>query len=970
MEKNEVEVYLEKLNNDATRVPIASTSSAGIAQFSDEDFVVDSNGIVHILNALRKYALVDSEVATVETTSVGTMYEDQYRAERFNRIPILGDYFIKLIRMSNDNRAWISLCKITHLDSKVKYMVVSLLETTGPQGDIGPAGPRGPAGPTGPEGPQGPQGIEGKQGPSGQSVRNMSGIFYIRGSEPPSLQGLKPLPDFSSTSENEAYIVLDSSGRYDLYMHNIGGENWDVVNDWGGVPGPQGVQGPKGETGIQGPVGPQGPMGVSIEDVDFVPKNNTEEGMIYSVEVHLDSHEQIFAGDVLSPVGPQGEQGDRGVQGPIGPQGERGPTGLQGPQGIQGQQGPVGPSGEVGPEGPLGKTGPQGPIGPAGPEGPRGLTGLQGPSGPTGPIGPQGPIGPEGPRGPQGVQGYKGDPGPEGPEGPRGPAGADGKSYTILGQVDIEGDLPFVSAANLGDAYFVGVDIPRDVYACVLVDGVAKWENQGTLQGPQGERGPQGIQGVKGDPGEQGIQGPEGKQGIQGPKGDTGDTGPEGPQGPTGPAGPKGDQGEPGEVGPTGPQGPRGLTGEQGPAGPAGPQGIQGAQGPVGPTGAQGPVGATPVISATATVDSKILTTPTVTVTKSGTAEDTTFKFAFSGLKGATGATGSRGPTGSTGPQGPTGDTGPTGSSGRPVYSQIGDTNFTDMGITDYTIAFSNIFPSSPTPIVGDTVIFTTDSRTYIGTIKTVRTSAAVVTAKRRLECTGYDIVIGSQEEFDLFVRKCNEGAFSGKSVLILSGTYKLYDGQVIPLPETVINFHGIGNVNIISYSLSSSTLNSKAAVISCANGSRTEIRNIVITFADDTNSYYAVGFMQCNSMKDCYVLFGVNNQNDSYHAYGYHQCNNLVNCNARIIGQIYSIGFNECDRLTNCLAYLDSTNYPIAFEKCNALSNCIVQGSGTNLKGYDSCKMLSNCAVQIRDGTPFNNCTNVSKDTCPEYAS
>lgn len=227
-------------------------------------------------------------------------------------------------------------------------------------------------------------------------------------------------------------------------------------------------------------------------------------------------------------------------------------------------------NGPAGPQGPVGPQGPQGPAGPQGVQGPRGLQGLQGE------------IGPQGPRGPQGVQGEKGDTGEQGPRGPQGPIGpqgvqgiqgpqgvpgTDGRSYTISGQVDTPEDLPTPSAAYLGQAVFVGTEIPRDVYACVEKNQTLVWENQGTLQGPKGDTGAQGPQGPQG---EQGIQG---EQGEQGPKGEIGATGPQGPAG------------EKGERGATGPQGPVGPQGEQGPQGPQGPKGETGLQGEQGPAG-------------------------------------------------------------------------------------------------------------------------------------------------------------------------------------------------------------------------------------------------------------------------------------------------------------------------------------------------------------------------------------------------
>lgn len=82
-----------------------------------------------------------------------------------------------------------------------------------------------------------------------------------------------------------------------------------------------------------------------------------------------------------------------------------------------------------------------------------------------------------------------------------------------------------------------------------------------------------------------------------------------------------------------------------------------GTQGPQGPAG---PVGATPDITVTATTDGTHADTPSVDVTRSGTAEEPTFALAFHGLRGATGDDGPRGPQGPTGPQGPAGESGVT----------------------------------------------------------------------------------------------------------------------------------------------------------------------------------------------------------------------------------------------------------------------------------------------------------------------
>lgn len=154
-------------------------------------------------------------------------------------------------------------------------------------------------------------------------------------------------------------------------------------------------------------------------------------------------------------------------------------------------------------------------------------------------------------QGPQGSQGIQGPQGPKGDTGPRGEKGADGSKFTIVGLVGNVSSLPPFSSVAPGTAYFVGTEIPYDVY---WTDALSNWVNVGTLQGPQG---------------------PQGEQGPEGPRGATGAPGGTGPQGPKG------------DTGPQGPQGIQGIQGEQGPQGIQGPQGEQGERGPQGKNGEQ-----------------------------------------------------------------------------------------------------------------------------------------------------------------------------------------------------------------------------------------------------------------------------------------------------------------------------------------------------------------------------------------------
>lgn len=192
---------------------------------------------------------------------------------------------------------------------------------------------------TGEPGPQGPEGPEGEQGPQGDTGVSFSTTATIYNEE-------NPLPTFSDTPVNTGYYYQRSNGIYDIYVHLEDEENWFVIENWGGIPGPQGIQGIQG---VQGPQGEQGPQGIQgIQGIQGPAGQNalnfvTQPG-IYSASNPLPSFATVEEGtaylfqnanDTYSLYAKAFGANDWTIINNYG-----GTEGPQGPQGITGATGP------------------------------------------------------------------------------------------------------------------------------------------------------------------------------------------------------------------------------------------------------------------------------------------------------------------------------------------------------------------------------------------------------------------------------------------------------------------------------------------------------------------------------------------------------------------------------------------------------------------------------------------------------
>ena len=197
---------------------------------------------------------------TSSDVAIGTTKIIQERT-KFNRAPIIGDMcIIPYVYMvnSSDFTTWITYltnCTVESFDDNyITFNVIDKVNIKGQKGDTGATGAQGIQGVQGVQGVPGEKGDKGDKGDPGESIDIKSGI----------VQNPSNLPAFSTTEENDAYVVLNTSGAtvaYDLYFHGIGGTDWTIIPNWGGIQGPKGDTGATGAQGVQGIQGEQGEKG-------------------------------------------------------------------------------------------------------------------------------------------------------------------------------------------------------------------------------------------------------------------------------------------------------------------------------------------------------------------------------------------------------------------------------------------------------------------------------------------------------------------------------------------------------------------------------------------------------------------------------------------------------------------------------------------------------------------------------------
>ena len=303
-------------------------------------------------------------------------------------------------------------------------------------------------------------------------------------------------------------------------------------------------------------------------------------------------------------------------------------------------------------------------------------------------------------------------------------------------------------------------------------------------------------------------------------------------------------------------------------------------------------------------------------------------------------------------------------------YSFIAEVKVDDSSV----VQFSTFIVKDSEPLIQDNLFANkTGAGTYqlkIGnfthsttsTIKDVTRLVKLITGGTNVDeefyfNVGYDLVIRTQNQFDLFVNSLNKGTFSGSSVLLVGdGGNLVYTADKLFLPTSLKLIEG-RDKPIIRFSC-----DNNETVISYDNDNNDDcyIKNIDIYANIGSSTYSGILFSKCKNIYNCNVQvfeFGSGNYITLFS-----ECKNIKNvsitkdisANSNII---YSLGFVDCDNISNCKITLCNSH---CFVRCTNIYNCYGQTVGTSTYVFNDCDNILNSSGLGR-GSVFYNCNYIT---------
>ena len=364
---------------------------------------------------------------------------------------------------------------------------------------------------------------------------------------------------------------------------------------------------------------------------------------------------------------------------------------------------------------------------------------------------------------------------------------------------------------------------------------------------------------------------------------------------------------------------------------------------------------------------------------------------------------------------------------GAPRFRMSGS-KITDTGSvgSDYTLNLSELTPSTPIPVVGDTVIFSTTKSSYLAKVKSVSGSNITVTVVEAL---------GGGGDLDNYLPLDGSKAMTGKlttpgltfantSTLTANGIYTRTSAGDLSWSEAsrdlLINKGALawwsGAFNGAQSNLRYCTRGEIAALADIKKNYDTVITNqseFAAWYAQlDAGTYTGTSVLILNGTytrsdgKGLHLpdtlkqLHGLGTVEISITNFEYSNTNkggiwyttpptadkySIENISLNCTGNGSGYGFNSCTNLTNCTGTGSSTgtgnsnSYGYGFNSCTNLTNCTGTGTGSSTGGgskigygFNSCKICSNCRqnpdTSSTTATWGGTNANIDYDTCPEY--